>query len=139
MSTQVRLMRSVGFRAVHRLALPGADDAANRQRFGWTAWPHSHEYRCTVTVAGPVTDDLAMVVDLPTLDAILRVEVVDRFEGRHLHRDIPELAAIPTTCEALARLIFSRVAPQLPAPSRLVSVRVAEDDTLAAEIVAQDP
>ncbi|MFN0180754.1 MAG: 6-pyruvoyl trahydropterin synthase family protein [Gemmatimonadales bacterium] len=133
MPSRIRLERSVGFRAHHRLALPGRTDAENRRQFGWTADPHSHQYRCTVTVEAELRDDEAMAIDLPWLDRWLAAAVVARFDGRHLHRDIPELATIPTTCEAIARVIFRQLADLLPGPARLVSVRIAEDDTLAAE------
>lgn len=133
MSSRIRLERSVGFRAHHRLALPGRSDAENRHRFGWTADPHSHQYRCTVTVEADLGDDEAMAVDLPWLDRWLAASVVARFEGRHLHRDIAELTAIPTTSEAIARVVFHQLVRELPEPTRLVSVRIAEDDSLAAE------
>jgi|GEM_PF-6172239 len=136
MGSALRLIRTVSFRAVHRLALPGADAEANRRRFGWTAEPHHHDYRCTVTVAASLPDHEAMVIDLAALDSLLAEEVVDRFDGRRLDRDVSELASVPTTCEAIARLVFQRLAPRVPPPARLVSVRVAEDEGLAAEIVA---
>jgi 6-pyruvoyl-tetrahydropterin synthase len=133
MSARIQLRRSVTFRAHHRLAEPGASEQANRERFGWTAEPHSHQYRCTVTVTAPLAESQAMVIDLPTLDRLLAAEVIDRFEGRHLDRDLAEFAAVPATCEAIARAVYRRLVDRLPLPARLVSVRIAEDESLDAE------
>lgn len=132
---RLTLCRTVEFRAMHRLHRPDWSDAENQARFGWTAAPpgHPHHYRCTVSVTGPVDEQLASVMDLARLDAILREEVLARYEGRMLQTDVPELAGVLPTCEALARDVFRRVGPRLPAGVSLASVRVAEDDTLHAD------
>jgi len=131
----IRLTRTVSFRAVHRLYRSEWTDAENRARFGWTAEApgHAHVYRCAVTITGSVDEQLAMVMDLAALDQLLGAEVVSRYDGRHLNHDVPELAGILPTCEALARDVFRRVAPRLPSGVRLVRVEVAEDATLSAD------
>ena len=131
----IRLTRTVSFRAVHRLYRAEWTDAENQARFGWTAEApgHEHVYRCAVTLAGPVDEQLAMVMDLGSLDRLLAEEVVARYDGRHLNHDVPELAGILPTCEALARDVFRRLTGRLPPSVRLVRVRVAEDATLSAE------
>ena len=52
----VSLTRTVGFRAVHRLYRPDWSEARNREAFGALSEPpgHPHDYRCAVTVRGPV-------------------------------------------------------------------------------------
>jgi 6-pyruvoyltetrahydropterin/6-carboxytetrahydropterin synthase len=129
------LNRVVEFRAMHRLQLPELSDAENRARFGWTAEPpgHTHEYRCTVSVTGPVDPRVAMVMDLAELDRILADEVAGRYDGRHLNAEVPELTGVLPTCEALARDVYARVSRRLPAGVRLTRVRVAEDATLYAD------
>jgi 6-pyruvoyl-tetrahydropterin synthase len=89
-------------------------------------------------VAGGL-EDLRVAFDGPArdriLDRILAEEVVARFEGRDINRDIPEYAPGRTlpTGEALCLDIWKRVAARLPAGCRLTSVRVEEDPTLHAE------
>lgn len=133
----VFLTRSLGFRAVHRYFKPAWNEDANRSRFGWTAEEpgHAHDYRCSVTVTGPLDPDTDMILDLPELDRILAEEVTARLDGRHLNLDLPEFAygrALPS-CEALARFLFQRIAPRLPAGVTLARVRVAEDASLHAD------
>lgn len=132
---RIRLTRAVAFRAFHRLADPTLSPAENRTRFGWTAEPHAHHYRCEVSVAGPVDDRLPVAIDLPLLDRILAEEVTARFDGRHLHRDVVPFTEVLPTCEGLARDVFRRIAPRLPAGTTLDRVMIAEDADLSAECV----
>jgi 6-pyruvoyltetrahydropterin/6-carboxytetrahydropterin synthase len=76
----VALTRTVEFRAVHRLYRPDWSEPRNRETFGplSEAPGHAHDYRCAVTVSGPVDDRMGMVVDLAELDRILQEEVVTR-------------------------------------------------------------
>src|SRR3954447_4791112 len=120
------LSREVGFRALHRLYRPYWSEAENREVFGAVSDPpgHPHDYRCVVTVAGPIEASRGMVMDLGELDRILREEVVLPFDGKHLNLDVPDFAYGRTlpTCEAIAAHVFSRVAARLPAGVRLERV-----------------
>lgn len=137
----VSLTRSVGFRATHRYFKPQWSAEENRNRFGWTADEpgHPHDYRCSVTVTGLPDRETDMILDLPELDRILVEEVTARLDGRHLNLDLPEFAygASLPTCEALARLLFGRIAPRLPAGVTLARVRIAEDATLHADCTGE--
>jgi 6-pyruvoyltetrahydropterin/6-carboxytetrahydropterin synthase len=132
----VSLTRTVVFHALHRYYRPGWSDARNREVFGSLADPpgHGHDYRCAVTVGGPL-DDSGMIVDLALLDRILREEVVGAFAGKHLNLDIPAFAYGKTlpTCEALAAYVFPRIAVRLAAGVVLERVRIMEDPTLYAD------
>jgi 6-pyruvoyltetrahydropterin/6-carboxytetrahydropterin synthase len=137
----VSLTRSLGFRASHRYFKPEWSEEANRSRFGWTAEEpgHAHDYRCSVTVTGPLDPDTDMILDLPGLDRILAEEVTARLDGRHLNLDLPEFAYGRTlpSCEALARYLFRRIAARLPAGVTLARVRVAEDASLHADCTGE--
>ena len=132
----IELTRTVGFRAVHRLYRTDWSPERNREAFGPLGDPpgHPHDYRCAVTVTGPLDPAMGMVVDLVELDGILQDEIVTPFEGRNLNQDVAEFASgtLPT-CESLAVLVYRRVAARLPAGVRLARVRVAEDATLHAD------
>lgn len=136
----VTLTRTVGFRAVHRLYRPDWSEARNREAFGPPSEPpgHAHDYRCAVTVSGPVDQRMAMVLDLAELDRILQEEVVARLDGKHLNRDVPSLAGTIPTCEALALDVFRRLLPRLPRHVTLERVRIMEDPTLYADCTGLD-
>ena len=133
----VSLSRVVGFRALHHLSRPDWSPARNREAFGPLSDPsgHAHDYRCIVTVSGPLVESRGMVMDLLALDRILAEEVVARFEGKHLNRDLPEfgVSGMLPTCEAIAADVFPRVAARLPAGVVLERVRLLEDPTLYAD------
>jgi 6-pyruvoyltetrahydropterin/6-carboxytetrahydropterin synthase len=133
----VSLTRTVGFRAVHRLYRPDWTEAGNREAFGALSDPagHPHDYRCAVTVSGPIDERMGMVVDLVELDRILQDEVVARLDGKHLNEDVPglEYGRMLPTCEALAVDVYRRIAPRLPRGVTLDRVRIMEDPTLYAD------
>jgi 6-pyruvoyltetrahydropterin/6-carboxytetrahydropterin synthase len=136
----VTLTRTVGFRAVHRLYRPDWSEARNREAFGPLSDPpgHAHDYRCAVTVSGPLDQRMAMVLDLAELDRILQEEVVARLDGKHLNRDVPSLAGTIPTCEALALDVFRRLLARLPRGVTLERVRIMEDPTLYADCTGLD-
>ncbi len=134
---RLSLTRTVGFRAAHRFHRPDWSAEENRARFGAVgeAPGHSHDYRCAVTVTGPMEPGTDTIVDLVALDALLHERIVQPLDGQHINLVLPEFAygkELPS-CEALARYFFRRIGAGLPAGVRLVRVRVAEDEALFAE------
>lgn len=116
-------------------------EAENRRRFGWTTDPpgHGHLYRVEVTIAGRPDPETSMIVDLARLDSILAETITAPLSGNHLNEVVPEFASgrdLPT-CEALATWCWQRLSDRVPSPARLERVRVAEDESLWAECVAQ--
>lgn len=136
----VTLTRTVGFRAVHRLYRADWSEARNREVFGALGEPpgHPHDYRCAVTLGGPVDQRMAMVFDLAELDRILQEEVVDRLDGKHLNHEVPSLAGTIPTCEAIALDVFRHLLPRLPRTVTLERVRIMEDPTLYADCTGLD-
>jgi 6-pyruvoyltetrahydropterin/6-carboxytetrahydropterin synthase len=133
----ISLTRVVGFHAVHRFFRPDWTEAQNREAFGPLSDPpgHAHDYRCAVTVRGPIQDSLGMVLDLTLLDRLLQDEVVGPFEGRHLNLDVPAFAygRMLPTCEAIAAYVYPRLSARLPEGVELERVRIMEDSTLYAD------
>ena len=130
------LTRRVSFSAAHRYSRPDWSNEKNLTVFGACAWPnfHGHSYVCDVTVSGPIDDTTGFLVDLGALDRILKEHVTDRFDHRNINLDVPEFAdgKLVPTGENLARYIFERVARQLPKPTMVERVTIAEDDKLSA-------
>ena len=129
------LTRRVTFAAAHRYRRPEWSDAENMRVFGACARPnyHGHSYVCDVTVAGAVDPATGMLVDLAELDAVLAREVRDRFDHANINLDVAEFAdgALVPTGENLASFIAERVQAGLKPAVRVLSVRIAEDQTLS--------
>lgn len=133
--TNASLTRAVEFPAGHRYHRPDWDTARNEAAFGACsrAPGHGHNYRVEVTVRGEIDAETGMVVDLTTLDRLLRDLVLEPMDHAFLN-DLPEFAdgRVPTT-ENLARVVWERITPALPASCRLTRVRVLEDRSLWAD------
>jgi 6-pyruvoyltetrahydropterin/6-carboxytetrahydropterin synthase len=129
----ISLTRVVTFTAWHRYHVTTWSEAQNRDRFGALADSHPHDYRCEVTVRGPLA--MGMVMDLGILDAILQQEILQPLGGQQLNQAVPEVAAGTTqpTCEVLAAHVYARLSGRLPPDIVLERVRIAEDATLHAD------
>jgi 6-pyruvoyltetrahydropterin/6-carboxytetrahydropterin synthase len=136
------LTRAVHFSASHRYHRPDWSEEENRRRFGEAAAPegHGHNYRCEVTVCGPIDPEAGMVMELPELDRLLDVEIVRRFHNRHINSAAEEFGpgrAQPTT-ENLAVYVLEKVGPALPEGVRVHRVRVQEDRDLWADVYGSE-
>jgi 6-pyruvoyl-tetrahydropterin synthase len=121
------LTRVVEFTATHRFP-----DVAE---FAGATHDHSHRYRCAVTVKGAFDPTRGGVMSLNALDAVLKREVVARFDGRHINQDIASFAAGTwiATGEALAVYLWERIVPGLPRGVLLHRVRIEEGPHLYSE------
>ena len=130
------LTRRVRFAAAHRYRRPEWDDARNVATFGACAWPnyHGHSYTCDVTVTGSIDPVTGFIIDLGALDGALARQVTQRFDHRNINLDIPEFAdgKLVPSGENLAKHVLERVQADLGAVARVLSVTIAEDDTLSA-------
>jgi 6-pyruvoyltetrahydropterin/6-carboxytetrahydropterin synthase len=128
------LTRRVTFAAAHRYRRPEWTDAKNEEVFGLCARPsyHGHGYTCDVTVSGEIDPITGFAVDLAALDAVLRTEVIERFDHRNINVDVPEFGegALMPTGENLARFIFEHVQLALGPRGHVTEVVIAEDATL---------
>lgn len=121
------LTRIVEFTATHRFPdLP---------EFAGASGDHSHRYRCLVTVKGVFDPTRGGVMSLKALDALLQREVVARFDGRHINKDIATFAAGTwlATGEALAVYLWGLIVPGLPPGVTLHRIRVEEGAQLYSE------
>jgi 6-pyruvoyltetrahydropterin/6-carboxytetrahydropterin synthase len=136
------LTRAVHFSASHRYHRPDWSEEENRRRFGDAAAPegHGHNYRCEVTVSGPIDPEAGMVMELPELDRLLDTEIVRRFHNRHINAAAEEFGpgrAQPTT-ENLALYVMEKIGPALPEGVRVHRVRVQEDRDLWSDVYGSD-
>jgi 6-pyruvoyltetrahydropterin/6-carboxytetrahydropterin synthase len=136
MPTNVRITRRATFAAGHVLCRPEWSEERNREVFGACASDHGHNYIVEVTVGGPVDPDTGMVVNLKHVDAVLRRELIDAVDHRHLNRDVDFLRGIVPTAENIALAAFERLEPHFK-PARLLKLRLVESENNAAEVSAE--
>ena len=135
---KIVLERRFRFSASHLYRRPEWSEEENRARFGKCAnLPgHGHNYRLWIGVEGEVDPQTGFVVDLGILDALVHTRVVEHLDHQHLNTAVPELAEAIPTSENLVRWIHGQLAKELPEGARLVKIRLAEDEDLAAEWTA---
>lgn len=131
----VYLTRSIEFAAAHRLHSCALSAAANRKVYGKCNNPngHGHNYVAEVTVAGLPDRRTGCVIDLGRLDALLKAEIEERFDHKHLNLDVPEFRARVPTAENIAQVIWRLLADKVPrcrtgGRVRLHRVRLIETD-----------
>jgi 6-pyruvoyltetrahydropterin/6-carboxytetrahydropterin synthase len=128
----VHFSRRYRFSASHRLHAPALSAEQNRSTYGKCNNPHGHghNYWLEVTVAGPIAPETGFVVDLPKLDAVVRREILDRFDHTHLNQDGVFAGAFVPSTENLAleveRTLRWAVPTLAPRGLRLVNVRIEE-------------
>ena len=115
---RTRVTRSFTFEAAHRLPWHA----------GRCRELHGHGYRLEVTVEGPV-DHHGVVLDFDDLKAVVRREVVDRYD----HTLLNDLLENPTA-ELLAADAWKRLEAAGLTPARL---RLWETPSSSVEIVAE--
>lgn len=127
------LTRRYRFSASHRLHSASLSEPENARVYGKCNNPfgHGHDYVLEVSVRGPLDDETGRIVDLETLDGLVRSQILDEFEHKNLNTDVPAFAsAVPTTenvvTEIRRRLAgeWARAFPQ-GAPS-LDKIRIEE-------------
>ena len=89
---------------------------------------HGHGYRLEVTVTGPINDD-GIVIDFADLSALVRREVIDRYDHTYLN----DLLDNPTA-ELIAQDAFKRLEA---AGLEVTRLRLWETDDCSVEIVGR--
>lgn len=132
----VKVTKRFEFSAAHRAWREDRSPEENRRLFGRCASPNGdgHNYLLDVTVEGAVDADTGMVIDVGDLKRIVMVEVLDRFDHRHLNLDTEEFRTRVPTTEALAVVIWDHLEGRLPAGVQLSRVRVARDASTYVEV-----
>lgn len=140
--SEILLTRRVRFAAAHRYYRPEWSEERNRATFGLCSNPHGHghNYTLEVTVQGRIDPMTGFAVDLATLDEVLRREVTDVLDHRHINHTLPEFAegGLLPTSENLLAYLWPRIRDGLPGPATLRRLRLAEDETFHVDYVG-DP
>jgi 6-pyruvoyltetrahydropterin/6-carboxytetrahydropterin synthase len=125
--------------ASHRLHAEALTPEQNRAAYGKCNNPHGHghNYVVEVMVGGPVAADTGMVVNLVDLDAVVRTQVLDRFDHTNLNLDPLFTSAVPTT-ENLCRAVFRLLRDKLHG-GELEYVRVEETENNFFQCFDADP
>jgi len=114
--------------ASHRLHTDALSADENRTTYGKCNNPHGHghNYVVEVVVAGAVSPETGMIINMVALDEVVRSRVTDRFDHANLNLDPLFVNRVPTT-ENLCRAVYALLKDALPA-GELERVRVEETE-----------
>jgi len=112
---QVEIVHREEFAAAHRLHNPALTDEENVRIFGLcnNKHGHGHNYVIDVVVRGSVDARTGMVMNLVDLARIVREEVVNPCDHKHLNHDVDFLEDRITTAENMAIAFWERIAPRI--------------------------
>jgi 6-pyruvoyltetrahydropterin/6-carboxytetrahydropterin synthase len=120
--------RAYTISASHRLHTDALSAEENQATFGKCNNPHGHghNYRIEVTVGGEVDRSTGMVINMSTLDAVVRTQVLERFDHTNLNLDALFANRVSTT-ENLTIAIYDLLAEALK-PAILEKIRIEETE-----------
>ncbi len=126
----VQLTQQFEFSAAHRLHCPERSAAQNRDYFGKCNNPngHGHNYVVEITVNGAPEAASGALLSLPKFETLVRDEVIDRLDHKHLNEDTTEFRAVNPTVENIARVVWEMLHDKVSQAgvAKLSNVRVYE-------------
>jgi 6-pyruvoyltetrahydropterin/6-carboxytetrahydropterin synthase len=125
----IQLTKRAEFCAAHYYANAAWSEEENRRVFGECGDVHGHNYVLEVTIQGEPSPETGMVMDLRALKDLIVEVVLDRFDHKHLNRDVPYFKEKIPTPENLAVVIWELLEPRLEGRQglRLHRIRLHED------------
>ena len=127
----VYIVRKEHFNAAHKLWRKDWTDEKNEEVYGKCAnknW-HGHNFNIFVTVKGIPNPDTGFVINLKDLSAIIKKEVVERFDHKNLNLDVPEMIGVLASTENLIMKIWELLeSPIDMAGGKLSKIRLEETE-----------
>ncbi|HVD00665.1 MAG TPA: 6-carboxytetrahydropterin synthase [Candidatus Dormibacteraeota bacterium] len=127
------ITRRSTFAAAHVLRRPDWSDRRNREVFGACAGEHGHNYVLEVSVSGTLDPATGMVINLKTLDQVIRQSVIDHVDHHHLNHDVLFLDGVIPTAENLALAFWEQLEANLEG-ARLERLRLVESENNSVEV-----
>lgn len=117
------------FSSSHRLFNPLFNEEKNVEVFDKCANPygHGHNYVLEVMVYGEIDPNTGYVIDLKLLKQILKENVTNKLDHRHLNYEVDFMSGIIPTAENIAVAIWGQLADKIPA-GKLYSVKLYETE-----------
>ena len=128
------LTRREIFSASHILWNKELSDAQNFELYDKCANPngHGHNFILEVTVAGDIKGESGFALDFKKLKHLLRTEIIEKVDHKHLNYDVDFLKDIIPTAENIVRA-FWRVLEPKSKEAKLYSIRLRETENNIVE------
>ena len=129
----VYLTRRMSFSASHRLWSDQLTDVENYALYEKCANPngHGHNYVLEVTVQGVPDPQTGMVLNLSDLKRVMKKQVFEGVDHKHLNYDVPWLEGCIPTTEVLVLKFWERLVGSFPV-GMLYEVKLHETENNVA-------
>jgi 6-pyruvoyltetrahydropterin/6-carboxytetrahydropterin synthase len=130
----IYLTRKEHFNAAHKLCNDSWTENQNKEVFGKCAneYFHGHNFDIYVTVKGKPNPNTGFVMNAHELSAIIRKEVVERFDHKNLNLDVPYFKDKMPSSENLAIVIWNILKPLIK-DCELHSIKLQETPRIYVE------
>ncbi len=121
--------KKISFSAAHRLFNPDFTDAQNEEIFDKcnNIMGHGHNYTLEVTVVGIPDPSTGYVIDLKKLKQILKDEIFEYVDHKHLNHDVPFLKGIIPSAENITVVFWDILSPKITT-GKLFKIRLFESE-----------
>ena len=128
------LTRREVFSASHRLWNHELSDDQNVELYDKCANPngHGHNFILEVTVAGKVKGESGFAIDFKKLKHLLRTEIIEKVDHKHLNYDVDFLNGTIPTAENILRSFWRVLEPKI-SEAKLYSIRLHETENNMVE------
>ena len=129
----ITLKRIESFCASHRLFRPDWSEEQNFKVYGKCAHKHGHghNYKLEVAVSGEIDPQTGMIFNLQDLKEIIKIQILNDVDHRHLNFDVPWLEGKVPTTEVLVDAVWERLNQHfstLKTSAKLTSVTIWETE-----------
>jgi 6-pyruvoyltetrahydropterin/6-carboxytetrahydropterin synthase len=127
----IYLTRRERFSAAHRMFRPDFSDEHNHEIYGQCSNPewHGHNYILYVTVKGEVNPELGYLMNLKTLQALIKEHIIEQLDHRNLNTQVDFLMNRLASTENIAIAIWEVLEPHIRKEGAdLHSIKVAETE-----------
>ena len=117
------------FSASHRLHNENWTDEKNEEVFGKCNNPngHGHNYVLEVSVMGEIDNETGYVIDTKLLKWIIRKNIIEKVDHKHLNLDVDFLKGIIPTAENIAVAFWEQIFDKIP-NGKLFSIKIYETE-----------
>jgi 6-pyruvoyltetrahydropterin/6-carboxytetrahydropterin synthase len=103
------LHKQFQFCAAHKYYNPSFTDSENWMAFGKDIQLHGHNYTLTISVTGEINPDTGFLVDLGHLKDVVKNNVIDVLDHRHIEVDIPWFKGKQPSTENMVTWIWEAI------------------------------
>lgn len=123
------ITKRMEFSAAHRLYNPAFNDDRNEAVYDKcnNFYGHGHNYTIEVTIAGIPDIDTGYVLDLKKLKQLIKEEIIEKVDHKHLNFDVDFLDGIIPTVENLAVVFWQILEKKIP-QGKLYKIKIHETD-----------